>query len=88
MERRVVYIEWNDIIQSDSSWKEEEDALDWAADQDSIARQIGFLLDKDSNYITLCCSYFKGGMVGNIIRIPVETVKFIKEISIENLKSI
>lgn len=85
-ERKVVYIEWNDIIQSDSSWKEEEDALDWSAEQDSIVRQVGFLLDKDTNYITLCCSYFKGGMVGNIIRIPIETVKYMKEVN--NIKAL
>jgi hypothetical protein len=87
-ERRLIYIEWNDIVQSDSSWKDEETALDWAGDEDSIARQVGFLLDKDSNYTTLVCSYFKGGMVGTVIRIPNETIKYIKEIEIEALKKI
>jgi hypothetical protein len=84
-ERKLIFVQWNDIIQSDSSWKDEEDALDWTADQDSIVRQVGFLLDRDSNYLTLCCSYFKGGMVGNVIRIPIETIKEIKEITLEQL---
>lgn len=87
-ERKLVYVEWNDIVQSDSSWKEEEYALDWSNDQDSIVRQVGFYLDKDENYLTLVCSYFKGGMVGTVIRIPVETIKYIKEITIEDFKKL
>lgn len=82
-ERKIIYLEWNDIIQSDSSWKSEDEALDWSGEEDSIARQVGFLLDRDENYLTLVCSYFRGGMVGNVIRIPVETIKYIKEITIE-----
>ena len=87
-ERKIVLVFWDDIVQSDSSWKDESDALDWTGEQDSVARQVGFLLDKDTDYTTLVCSYFKGGNVGTVIRIPNLAIKFIKEFTIEQLKAL
>lgn len=88
MERKLVYIEWDDIIQSDSNWRDVEDALDWSGSETSIARQTGFLLDKDENYVTLVCSYMPPELVGTIVRIPVPIIKYMKEFTIDQVKTL
>lgn len=79
-ERKIMLVEWTDITSSDSSWKEEEDALNWIDEQDSTVRQIGFLLDIDENYVSLLCSYFKGSLVGTVTRIPKSAITFMGEV--------
>lgn len=82
-EYKIVYIEWEDITSTDSSWRTLEDALDWSNSEQSLVRQIGFLLDRDENYITLVCSYLPPELVGTAIRIPMSTVKRIEEITLK-----
>lgn len=86
-ERKLVLIEWEDITSSDSSWKEEEDALNWTDSIASIVRQIGFILDNDENHVSLVCSYFPGSFVGTVTRIPKTTIKFMGELPYEDLKN-
>lgn len=88
-ERKIVLVEWEDITATDTNWRSEEEATDWADDANSIARQAGFLVSKDDEYIVLTDSYIPGlDLLGSIIRIPIPTVKFIKEISLEDFKNI
>lgn len=87
-ERKIVLIEWEDIIATDSNWRTPDEGLDWSSSEMSIVRQIGFLLDKDENYITIICSYLPPDYVGTVTRIPMSTVKYIKELTIDSFKSI
>lgn len=87
-ERKLVLVFWEDITSTDSNWRTPDEGLDWSNEEVSIVRQIGFLLDKDENYVTLICSYLPPELVGTVIRIPVSTVKYIKEITIDQFKSI
>lgn len=87
-ERKIMLVEWIDITSSDSSWKEEEDALNWIDEQDSLVRQIGFLLDIDENYVSLLCSYFSGSLVGTITRIPKSAIQFMGEVEYSDFKQL
>jgi len=88
-EHKLVYVEWIDIASTDSNWRSEEDATDWADETDSIVRQTGFLLSKDDEFLILACSYIPGlEFVGTTIRIPVVTIKYIKDIQIDKFKEI
>jgi hypothetical protein len=89
MERKLVYIEWEDITSSDTTWRELEDAQTWADEADSIVRQTGFLIAKDDDYIVLTCSHIPGlELIGSVTRIPKSTVKYIKEIDPEKIKNL
>lgn len=82
-EKKLIYCLWNDIAAGDSGWKTEEDALDWVDTTDSVAHQTGFLLSKDDEYLSLVCSYIPGlELVGEVIRIPIPSIKYYKEITI------
>lgn len=88
-ERKLVLVFWEDITTTDTTWREEEEALTWVDDTDSIVRQVGFLVSKDQDYISLCCSYIPGqDLIGSVIRIPMSTVKYVQEISIDDLKRV
>jgi hypothetical protein len=85
-DKKIVLVLWEDITTTDNSWRTLEEGLDWSNSEVSIVRQIGFLLDKDDNYITLMCSYLPPDLVGAVTRIPTSTVKYIKELSIDKFK--
>jgi hypothetical protein len=87
-ERKVVLIEWDDIVSTGSDWDSPEERLNWSNSEPSVVRQIGFLLDKDENYITLCCSYLPPEYIGTCVRIPIPAVKYIKELTIDEFKTI
>lgn len=88
-DKKLVYCEWLDITSGDDGWKTEEDALDWADTTDSVARQTGFLLSKDQDFMVLVCSYIPGlELVGATVRIPIATIQYYKEISLEKLKEL
>ena len=85
-ERKIVLVMWEDIISTDDNWRTPDEGLDWSASEQSIVRQIGYLLDKDENYVTICSSYLPPDHIGTVIRIPMSTVKYIKEMTIEEFK--
>lgn len=80
-ERKLIYCVWDDIAQSDSNWRDIEEAQDYADVTDSLVRQTGFLISKDENYLVLCCSYIPGlELIGSVVRIPMSTIKQITEL--------
>jgi hypothetical protein len=86
IERRIVLVEWEDILATDTNWRDENDAQDWVDESESIVRQVGFLLSKDENYISLLCSYLPETAVGSVTRIPMTVVKYIKELTFDEFK--
>lgn len=88
-ERKLIYCEWLDIASGESGWKTEEDAQDWVDTTDSVARQTGFLLSKDQDYLSLVCSYIPHlDLVGEVVRIPIPSILYIKELAIDQFKEI
>jgi hypothetical protein len=86
-ERKLLYVEWIDICSTDSNWRSIEEADTWVDDADSIVRQTGFLVSKDDDFLVLTCSYLPQlELLGTTIRIPMVTVKYMKELLIEDIK--
>lgn len=77
-----VYVEWEDIVNTDSGWHQYETIKEWVETQDSMVTQIGFLIHTDENYIVLMDSYFKDGTIGVVTRIPKCVIKKFKVLSI------
>ena len=72
----LVLIKWEDIVSSDSNWKESDDALSWSDSESGVVYQVGFKLDEDEHHIILIDSYFpQGDYVGTVTRIPKEVIR-------------
>lgn len=86
-ERKIVLVEWEDICTTDTSWRDIEEAQDYADETDSVVRQTGFLISRDQDYVVLCCSYIPGlELIGAVVRIPVPTIKYIRELTLDEFK--
>lgn len=89
VERKMVLVEWVDITTTDTSWRSLEEAEDWVDETDSIVRQAGFLISKDQDYLVLCCSYIPGlDLIGAVVRIPIPTIKYIRELTLDEFKNL
>ena len=83
-ELKLIFCIWEDITSGEIGWKIVEEAQDWSDTTDSHARQVGFLVSKDDDYLVLTCSYIKGlDLIGEVVRIPTPSIKLIKEITID-----
>lgn len=49
---KLVYIEWIDAI-SNSSWFTQEDATQWAKEDDYTVAQVGWILEENKKYLVL-----------------------------------
>lgn len=88
-ERKIVLVEWEDICTTDTTWRDIEEAQDYADETDSIVRQAGFLISRDQDYVVLCCSYIPGlELIGAVVRIPVPTIKYIRELTLDEFKNL
>lgn len=80
----LVFCEWEDIVSSDTNWRDLDDAIHWVDSENGIVNQVGFMLENNDDYLILMDSFFsEGDTVGAITRIPKAVVKSIKKISIE-----
>ncbi len=70
---KVIYVKWEDIVNTDSGWHTIKESVDFATDEISTVNQVGFLLRKDDKYLIMTESFFDGenGNLGTVIRIPV-----------------
>lgn len=81
--RKLIYCQWLDITATESGWRTQEEAENWADEVDSIVHQTGFLISKDEDYLILACSYIPGlDLIGTTVRIPTSTIKLYKELEI------
>jgi hypothetical protein len=82
----LVFVQWEDIISTDTSWRELDDAIHWIDTETGIVNQVGFLLEKHEDYVILMDSFFEeGDTIGAITRIPKNTVKYFKILKIQDI---
>lgn len=82
----LVYCVWEDIVSTDTTWRDLDSAIHWTDSESGLVSQTGFMLEKSDEYLILLDSFFnEGDMVGSVTRIPLSTVKFIKTIPINEL---
>ena len=65
-----VYVEWVDIIATDTGWHSKEEVDYWAIHEDATVRQTGFLYKETATYIILIDSFISADFVGAATKIP------------------
>lgn len=78
---KLVKIGWADAIENLDGWHTEEEALKWAADDDWIVHQVGWVLKETNDYILLSNKYNEasGGRdstYGGLFKIPKPWIKY------------
>ena len=49
----LIYIEWYDAIEAQTTWESLDELLKWAKKDDWITKEVGFLLKETDNYILI-----------------------------------
>ena len=57
---KAVYIEWYDAITKEGSWCSQSEAKEWAKSNQWVNKQLGFIVEENSEYILLA------GIVGQM----------------------
>lgn len=70
-----VYVEWTDIVATDTNWRSKLELDEWIAEETVLVRQSGFLYKETDEYIVLIDSYMDGDLVGAAIKIPRCVIK-------------
>lgn len=74
-----VYIEWVDIIATDSGWHTKEDVDYWILNEESTVKQTGFLYKETTTYVVVIDSFISKTYLGAATKIPKgNIVKFTK----------
>jgi len=65
-----VYIEWIDIIATDSGWHSDEEIEEWLRTEGDTVKQMGFIYRQTDSHLILLDSYISGTFVGTATKIP------------------
>ena len=84
---QLVFIEWMDAIENLSGWHTEEEALEWADEDDWIVHQVGWIMKETEDYVLLCtrCNEARGerkANYGGLFKIPKPWIRYRVELSI------
>ena len=76
---KLIYLEWCDSI-SNSSWKNEEDAIEWADQSNWIVKNVGWVIKETKEYICLASSISEPSddqetLLGNLQKIPKTSIR-------------
>jgi hypothetical protein len=77
---KLVYIEWEDIISTDSGWHTYEEAVEWTETENSIVVQVGYVIVDNSKHLVITESYFQNNTIGTVVRIPKSVIRKYKEL--------
>lgn len=76
---QLVYVEWTDIVATDTGWRSREDLDSWIEGEEGLVHQTGFIYKETDTYIVLVDSYFDDTTIGAAIRIPKGVIKKIEK---------
>lgn len=75
-----VYVEWVDIIATDSGWHSREDVDYWIENESDTVKQIGFLYRDTKGYVVLVDSFITPSYLGAATKIPKGNIIKIKRL--------
>lgn len=79
--KKIYYIEWLDALSRDG-WLDVEEAKTWWKKKDLI-EDVGFLVKKDKDVVIIAQSISQAtGDYGYLKKIPIKTIKVMKELKI------
>lgn len=65
-----VYVEWIDIIATDSGWHDKQDIDYWILHESDTVKQTGFLYKETKTHIILIDSFISSTYLGAATKIP------------------
>ena len=65
-----IYVEWVDIVATDSGWHTAEEIDEWLELEPNVVYQTGFLYKENEHYLVLIDSYFDENVIGTVTKIP------------------
>jgi len=74
-----VYVEWVDIIATDSGWHSKEDIDYWVKYESDTVKQTGFLYKETKTHIILVDSFITATYLGAATKIPRGNIIKIKK---------
>ncbi len=83
---QMVYIEWVDSVSDTNDWTTLDKAISWSKDDVTKIKSLGFEINRDKDYITVCGHYHKmddEANVSGLMRIPLKAVTKIKVVKIK-----
>ena len=54
---KLIYLEWTDALSYDVGWIDEDEAFEWAKNEEWIVKQCGWLIEENSKYIVIATKY-------------------------------
>ena len=86
----IVYVEWEDACSAPDKWVAESELGDWIEKGASLVKQVGFLLEKNKDFIVLCAmradeSEYNQAVFGHVHKIPSSLCKltYLQEVNPE-----
>ncbi len=65
-----VYVEWIDIVATDSGWHSKEDVDYWIENESDTVKQTGFLYKETKTHVVLIDSFITSTYLGAATKIP------------------
>jgi hypothetical protein len=76
-----VYVEWVDIVATDSGWHTKDEIEEWLITEVDTVKQMGFLYKETKSHIILIDSYLTADYLGAAIKIPKGNIIKLKKIN-------
>ena len=54
---KLQYIEWQDAITMSKGWYSQQDLIDWGKLEESVIKQVGYLIEENKKYILLASKF-------------------------------
>lgn len=67
---KMVYVEWIDIVATDSGWHTEDELNEWIESEPNKVHQTGFVFKETDEYIVLIDSFMTSEIKGTAVKIP------------------
>jgi hypothetical protein len=82
---KLVKIGWADAIENLEGWHTEEEAIEWADNDNWIVHQVGWILKDTEDYILFCnkCNEASAGRdnsLGGLFKIPRPWIKYLVDL--------
>ena len=70
---KIIEVVWIDSHYM-PGWRDDKEIKEWNPDK-WLCHSVGFLVNKDKNWLTICLNYVDFGNKGHVEKIPVVAIK-------------
>lgn len=72
-DQKLIYIQWCDAISNQQPWLSEDEAIEWADNNNWVNEQVGWVIKETEKYLLLAGErnlYVSESHYGHILKIP------------------